>query len=145
MPLSASEAAAKWPNAKLDSAAAYYDRGNKRPIVLSMQRRGDKTSAEIKVAPFALPQELEADSDIFGLPRPKPAKTSGGTGGQTRREMHAHVIAEVGAVLAFYRRELNARHWKESRKAPSSSRTRSCSTFPLRKAPRCSSSVINTT
>jgi hypothetical protein len=113
MPLSASDAAAKWPNAKLDSAAAYYDRGNKRPIVLSMQRRGDKTNVEIKVAPFALPQELEANSDIFGLPRPKPTKTSGGTGGATRHELHAHVIAEVGAVLAFYRRELNARHWKE--------------------------------
>jgi hypothetical protein len=113
MPLTAGDAAAKWPTAKLDSAAAYYDRGNKRPIVLSMQRRADKTNVEIKVAPFALPQELAADSDVFGLPRPKPTKTSGGTGGSTRHELHAHVIAEVGSVLAFYRRELTARHWKE--------------------------------
>ncbi|MBI3703756.1 MAG: hypothetical protein HY244_07905, partial [Rhizobiales bacterium] len=113
LPLTASDAAAKWPNAKMEPAAAYYDRGNKRPIVLSTQRRDDKTLVEIKVAPFALPQQLEADSDIFDLPRPKPSKTSGGTGGSTQRELHAHVIADVGAVLAFYRRELTARHWKE--------------------------------
>ena len=113
MPLSAADATAKWPNAKLDGNAAYYDRGNKRPIMLSMQRGGDKTNVEIKVAPFALPQNLEADADIFGLPRPKPTKTSGGTGGDIKREMHAHVTAEVGTVLAFYRRELAARNWKE--------------------------------
>ena len=82
MPLSAADATAKWPNAKLDGNAAYYDRGNKRPIMLSMQRGGDKTNVEIKVAPFALPQTLEADTDVFGLPRPKPTKTSGGTGGE---------------------------------------------------------------
>ena len=113
LPLSAGDAAAKWPNAKIQPAAAYYDRGNKRPIMLSIQRRADRTNVEIKVAPFALPQELAADSDIFGLPRPKPTKTSGGTGGATRQELHAHVIAEVGTVLAFYRRELAARQWKE--------------------------------
>jgi hypothetical protein len=112
-PLSAADAAAKWPNAKLDGALAYFDRGNKRPIVLSTQRGGDKTIVEIKVASFALPQNLEADSDVFGLPRPKPAKTSGGTGGSTERELHARVNADVGAVLAFYRREMPARRWKE--------------------------------
>ena len=58
-------------------------------------------------------KSLEADTDVFGLPRPKPTKTSGGTGGQTQREVHAHVPAEVGTVLAFYRRELAARNWKE--------------------------------
>ena len=26
-------------------------------------------------------------------------------------EVHANVIADVGTVLAFYRRELAARHW----------------------------------
>ena len=112
MPLSAADAAAKWPNAKLDGDA-YYDRGNKRPIMLSLQRRGDKTGVEIKVASFALPQTLEADTDVFGLPRPKPTKTSGGTGGATQHEVHAHVIADVATVLAFYRRELSARNWKE--------------------------------
>ncbi len=111
-PLSAADDAAKWPNAKLDANAAYYDRGNKRPIMLTLQRGGDKTNVEIKVAPFALAQDLQADSEVFGLPRPKPAKTSGGTDGRPR-EMHAHVIADVGTVLAFYRRELGARNWKE--------------------------------
>ena len=118
-PLSAAAAAAKWPNAKLDDkiangALAYFMSENQRPMMLSVQRRDDaKTIAEIKVPPFALAQTLEADTDVFGLPRPKPAKTSGGTGGATMHEVHAHVMAEVGTVLAFYRRELAARHWKE--------------------------------
>lgn len=118
-PLSATDAAAKWPNAKLDDkipdgALAYYISENQRPLVLSLQRRGDgKIDVEIKVPPFALAQTLEADQDIFGLPRPKLVKTAGGTGGATTHEMHAHVIADVGTVLAFYRRELAARHWQE--------------------------------
>ena len=112
MPLSAADAAAKWPNAKLDSNAAYFDRGNKRPIMLSLQPRDGKTNAEIRVAPFALAQNLEADTEVFGLPRPKQVKTSGGTDGRPR-EMHAHVMAGVDTVLAFYRRELGAHNWKE--------------------------------
>ena len=118
-PLLAADAAAKWPNAKLDDkiangAVAYYISENQRPIVLSL-RPGDsgKVNAEIKVPPFAEAQTLEADTDVFGLPRPKRAKTSGGTGGTATHEVHAHVIAEVDTVLAFYRRELAARHWKE--------------------------------
>jgi hypothetical protein len=111
-PLSATDATAKWRNAKFDANAAYYDRGNKRPIMLTMQRAGDKTNVEIRVAPFALPQDLAADSDVFGLPRPKMSKTSGGTDSRPR-EAHAHVIADVSTVLAFYRRELAARNWKE--------------------------------
>jgi hypothetical protein len=112
LPLSAADATAKWPNAKLDGNAAYYDRGNKRPIMLSMQRAGDKTNVEIKVAPFALSQDLQADTEVFGLPRPKLTKSSGGTDGRPR-EAYAHVIADVPTVLAFYRRELAARNWKE--------------------------------
>jgi len=118
-PLSAADAVAKWPNAKpedkiANGALAYYISENQRPLVISVQRRDDgKTIAEIKVPPFAEAQTLEADTDIFGLPRPKRAKTSGGTGGATVHEVHAHVIAEVDTVLAFYRRELAARHWKE--------------------------------
>jgi hypothetical protein len=111
-PLSATEATTKWPDAKLNGNAAYYDRGNKRPIMLTMQRGGDKTNVEIRVAPFALAQDLQADTEVFGLPRPKLIKTSGGTDGRPRTA-HAHVIADVGTVLAFYRRELAARNWKE--------------------------------
>ena len=70
-PLSAKDATARWPNAKLDETAAngklaYYISENQRPIVLSVQRRDDgKTVAEIKVPPFALPQALEAGEDIL--------------------------------------------------------------------------------
>ncbi len=117
--LSAADAAARWPNAKLDDkpasgAQAYYIRGTQRVILLSLQpREAGKVNIEIKVPPFALPQTLEAGQDIFGLPTPKLHKSAGGTGGTTEREMYAHVPAETGAVLAFYRRELTARNWKE--------------------------------
>jgi hypothetical protein len=118
-PLSATDAAAKWPNAKIDekpasAVNAYYIRGTQRPVLLSLQPRKDgKVNVEIKVPPFAEAQTLEADKDIVGLPRPKLTKTSGGTGGETQHEVYAHVPAEVGTVLAFYRRELAARDWKE--------------------------------
>jgi hypothetical protein len=111
-PLSAADATAKWPNAKLDANAVYYDRGNKRPIMLTMQRAADKTTVEIRVATFALAQDLQADADVFGLPRPKLTKSSGGTDSRPRT-MNAHIIADVPTVLAFYRRELATRNWKE--------------------------------
>ena len=117
-PLSAKDAAAKWPNATLDAppangARAYYIRGTERPIVLALQPSDDKTGVEIKVPTFALAQTLETGEDIFGLPRPTLAKSAGGTGGAEVHEMHALVPAEVATVLAFYRRELTARNWKE--------------------------------
>ena len=111
--LSAAEAAAQWPNAKLDGQA-YYIRQRQKPVVLSLQRRDDgKINVEIKVAPFAEMQDLEVGQNDFGLPTPKRSKSSGGTGGQIVREVHALVPAEVGTVLTFYRRELAARHWTE--------------------------------
>lgn len=117
--LSAADAAKQWPNAKLDEkipngVAAYYIRGTQRPILLSLQRRDDsKTAVEIKVPPFAEPQVLEGAREVFGLPVPKTSKTSGGEGGDTEHTAFAHVPAEVSTVLAFYRRELAARNWKE--------------------------------
>ena len=117
--LSAADATKQWPNAKLEEkitngSAAYFLRGTQRPVVLTIQRRDDgKTNAEIKVPPFAQAQTLEKGEDNFGLPRPKLIKTAGGTGGQNTREMHATVPAEIDTVLAFYRRELTARNWKE--------------------------------
>jgi len=117
--LSAADATKQWPNAKLEEkitngTAAYFIRGTQRPVVLTIQRRDDgKTNAEIKVPPFAQAQTLEKGEDIFGLPRPKLTKTAGGTGGQNAHEVHATVPAEVDTVLAFYRRELTARNWKE--------------------------------
>ena len=118
-PLTAADAVKQWPNAKLDEktangAVAYYIRGTQRPIMLSLRRRDDsKTALEIKVPPFAEPQTLEASQPVYGLPIPKSSKTSGGSGGDTEHSAHAHVAAEVGTVLEFYRRELTARNWKE--------------------------------
>ena len=73
---------------------------------------------EIRVAPFALPPTLEADSEMAGLPRPKPTKTAKSSGGSdsVRREMEVAVIAELPATLAFYRRELASRNWTEETK-----------------------------
>jgi hypothetical protein len=125
-PLTAAGAAAHWPNATLNETIengvrAYYTHDDsesfyrQRPIMLSLQRRDDgRTSVEIRVAPFAL-QALEADSEMAGLPRPKPAKGSQGAGDadSVRRKVDVAAIAELSAVLAFYRRELTARDWKE--------------------------------
>ncbi len=117
--LSAADAAKQWPNAKLEEkiangTAAYFIRGTQRPVVLTIQRRDDgKTSAEIKVPPFAQAQTLENGEDIFGLPRPKLIKSAGGTGGEATHTIHATVPATLDTVLAYYRRELTARDWKE--------------------------------
>jgi hypothetical protein len=129
-PLSASDATARWPGAELSETVqngvrAYYshDDGDgfyrQRPIMLTLQRRDDgRTGVEIRVAPFALPQALEADSEMAGLPRPKPTKTAKSTGGSdsVRRQMEVAVIAELPATLAFYRRELASRNWTEETK-----------------------------
>ena len=125
-PLSAADAAAHWPNAEMseiipNGARAYYTHADsegfyrQRPIILSLQRRDDgRTGVEIRVAPFAL-QALEADSEMAGLPRPKPAPSSRGTGdgNSNRRKIEVAAIAELAPTLAFYRRELTARDWKE--------------------------------
>jgi hypothetical protein len=113
LPLSAADAAVKWPNAKIDGALAYYIRGPQRVISVSLKPDSGKTSVEIRVPAFARPQNIEFDKETFGLPQPKLIKTAGGTGGNTTREAHAHVPAEMDVVLAFYRRELAARNWKE--------------------------------
>ena len=129
-PLSATDAAARWPGAELSETVqngvrAYYthDDGDgfyrQRPIMLTLQRRDDgRTGVEIRVAPFALPPTLEADSEMAGLPRPKPTKTAKSTGGSdsVRRQMEVAVIAELPATLAFYRRELASRNWTEEAK-----------------------------
>jgi hypothetical protein len=126
-PLTATDAAARWPNSDLNEKVengvrAYYthDDGEgfyrQRPIMLTLQRRNDgRTGVEIRVAPFALPQTLEADSEMAGLPRPKPTKTAKSSGGSdsVRRELEVAVIAELPATLAFYRRELVGRNWTE--------------------------------
>jgi hypothetical protein len=126
-PLSASDATARWPDAKIDetianNVRAYYTRdGNTRqlPVMLTLQRGVDnKTSVEIRVAPFALPQDLAAGPESAGLPRPERIKSAGTTGSadSIKREAHALIPAELGPVLAFYRRELGNRGWVEQSK-----------------------------
>ena len=122
-PLTAADAAGHWPNASLDKsengARSYFSRGRddrQPPVMLSLQRRADgKTAVDIRVAPFALPQNLALAHEMAGLPEPDHIKTFGGTGAadSNQRKLEGAVIADIPAVLAFYRRELAARNWKE--------------------------------
>ena len=128
------ETAARWPNADLgetvpNGVRIFFDHPGgdttqfykQKPVMLTLMRRDDgRTNVEIRVAPFALPEVLEADDDMAGLPRPKPTRSARGLGSTSsnKREMSAAAIAELPAVLAFYRRELAARGWQEDGSAP---------------------------
>jgi hypothetical protein len=126
-PLSAADAAARWPNANMNDEVengvrAYYSYNNngggyqQPPIMLSLQRRADgNTAVEIKVAPFALPQDLEVVRETVDLPEPNHTPSFGSTGSRDsiRRKLEGITVAEISVVLAFYRRELAARNWKE--------------------------------
>lgn len=101
-----------------DEAAGFY---RQKPVMVTLTRRDDgRTNVDIRVAPFALPVDLKADSDIAGLPRPVSTRRAAGLGGASsnKREMTAAATAELPAVLAFYRRELAARGWQEDGNAP---------------------------
>jgi hypothetical protein len=127
------ETAARWTTS-LDETApngvrAYYTHPDskeggfyqQKPVMLTLTRRDDgRTNVDIRIAPFALPSELKADSDLAGLPRPSPTKTARGLGSadSNKREMSAAAMAELPAVLAFYHRELAARGWQEDGSAP---------------------------
>ncbi|PNA50777.1 hypothetical protein C1Y14_34355, partial [Pseudomonas sp. MPR-R5B] len=87
------ETAASWPNADLtvsvpNGVRAFYDHPDsdstgfykQKPVMLTLSRRDDgRTNVEIRIAPFALPTDLEA-GDAAGLPEPKPFKSSSGRG-----------------------------------------------------------------
>jgi hypothetical protein len=122
--LSAAAIAARWPDAKLNDAIengkrVYLNRdGRDRqpPVMLTLQRAaGDKTVVDIRIAPFALPQDLPFYQEFAGLPAPQRTKSVGGSGSadSVRRESTALVIAELPVVLAFYRREMALRGWQE--------------------------------
>jgi len=127
LPLSTADAAADWPHAVLDDkvangARAYFSYANtdggyrQPPIMLSLRRRDDgRTSVEIRVAPFALPQNLGVARESAGLPVPDhtPGSQSSGDSDSVRRTVQGMSVADIAAVLAFYRRELAARGWKE--------------------------------
>ncbi|MBR1210538.1 hypothetical protein [Bradyrhizobium sp. JYMT SZCCT0180] len=126
-PLEAAEAAARWPNAQLSETVengvrAYYshdaknDSDQQRPVMLTLQRRDDgRTGVEIRVAPFAMPEKLEAADDVSGLPIPKTTQSLRGSGDSNSvdRSLDIGVVAELPATLAFYRRAFAARGWTE--------------------------------
>ena len=125
--LSTADIAARWPNARpaetiANGAIAYFNRdvrdgGPKQPpIMLTLLRRDDKTSVEVKVAPFALAQNLELAKDVIGLPMPADQTDGFGSTGSSdsvRRKVEGKVRASLPVVLTFFRRELSAQNWKE--------------------------------
>ncbi len=127
------EMAASWPSADLTASVpngmrAFYDHPDsdstgfykQKPVMLTLTRRDDgRTNVDIRIAPFALPTDLEA-GDSAGLPEPKPFKSSSGRGNaQTAtRELIVAALADLPAVLAFYHREFAARGWTEQGSAP---------------------------
>ena len=87
-----------------------------RPMMLVLQRRGDdRINVELRVAPFAQPQELAAGHESLDMPVPQIATDSSARGGN-RKELKALVPAEIAPVLAFYRRELAKHDLKEEPK-----------------------------
>lgn len=126
-PLQASEAGLRWPEAKLDEqpvrgTRAFFIHPGKRhlkPIQLTLTPAGDgKTAIDMRSAPFALPQTLEADGDLAGLPRPNQTRGSSslGSSDSPQREIKAAVVADLPAVTAFYRSEMGKRGWNEETK-----------------------------
>jgi hypothetical protein len=126
-PLSAADATAHWPNAQFsetieNGARAYFTHDDgagfyrQEPVMLTLLRRDDgRTNVEIRVAPFVLPQQLELARETAGLPVPTHTPGFGSEGGpdSVRRRLYGQIDAGMPAVLAFYRRELAARDWKE--------------------------------
>lgn len=115
---------ARWPAAKPSEAVEnglrvhFHRDGRERqqpPVMLTLQRLGDKTVADVRIAPFALPQDLALYKEFAGLPASERFKSSGASGSadSVRREATALVIAELPVVLAFYRREMTLRGWTE--------------------------------
>jgi hypothetical protein len=118
--------ATRYPSARIESTIeggvrAYFTRGardRQAPIQVSLGRRADnRVDIEVKVPPFARPQQLTADWKTYGLPRPELIKSASGRGGTATKQMTATVPAELDVVLAFYRRELTARNWKEDERS----------------------------
>jgi hypothetical protein len=119
--------AERWPNAKIEETIeggvrAYFTRDRndrQQPIQVSLGSRKDgRVDIEVKVPPFARPQDLKAGQDTYGLPKPDHIKRASGRDGQSRRELTATIPAERDVVLAFYRREMGKLDWKEDARGP---------------------------
>jgi hypothetical protein len=118
-PFATDDIAARYPNANLEEAPPggarlYYSRADHAPMMLTLARRaGGRVNVDIRLAPFALPQQFELGRDEFGLPAPKGSPSEWRRDGAVLRELKADVISTIPPVLAFYRRELPLRGWKE--------------------------------
>jgi hypothetical protein len=122
------ETAASWPNADLTAAVpngvrAFYGHPDgdstqfyqQKPVMLTLTRRDDgRTSVDIRIAPFALPTDLQSE-EMSGLPAPKPYKSASGKSNAraATHEVTVTALADLPAVLAFYHREFAARGWTE--------------------------------
>ncbi|MDB5534174.1 MAG: hypothetical protein JWO28_2489, partial [Hyphomicrobiales bacterium] len=93
-------------------------------LVLTLQAAdGGKFKVELKEWPIGIlaPEEakpvagapLEAGPELARLPVPKGRIGGTGSTNSSERSMTANIDADVDTVLAFYRRELTARNWKE--------------------------------
>ncbi|MDB5598994.1 MAG: hypothetical protein JWN71_1038 [Xanthobacteraceae bacterium] len=71
-----------------------------------------KTNTKADAVVATAPIELEAE-DKAGLPIPTKRQSSGSTSSPFRTEMNVDVPADLNSVLAFYRRELGKKDWKE--------------------------------
>ena len=123
---------ARYPNAKIEETIeggvrAYFTRDRRdrqEPIQVSLGRRADnRVDIEVRVPPFARPQELKAGSESFGIPKPELIKSASSSDGQARKELKATIPAERDAVLAFYRGELAKRNWKEETRSEDGNET----------------------
>ena len=132
LPLSAAEAAAQWPNAKLDGKPP-----TARSLISSAKSNGRscfrcnaamtaRPMSKSRSPPFAEMQDLEAGQDDFGLPTPKRSKSVW----RYRRPDHARGARPVPPKSAPCWRSIAANLpraiGKKRPRAPSSRRRRSC-------------------
>ena len=74
-------------------------------------RRAPQTTA-VSAPPLVIYKELEVE-EVAGLPAPKSSSSKGSEKTPFRLVVSAQVNADFQSVLAFYRRELEKRGWKE--------------------------------
>ncbi len=109
-------------------AYAHYVNENKPTVALVLTEQfadGGKFKVELREWPIGVlaadepkprnaePRELEAGPELSGLPAPKGRTQGSGSSDSSGHAMTANIDADLGAVLAFYRRELTARNGKK--------------------------------
>jgi hypothetical protein len=87
-------------------------RANGSGLVTGTPARDPETKTKTAATPAKPVQELEAE-DVASLPAPKTSSSKGSEKTPFRLVVNAQVAADLPSVLAFYRRELGKRDWKE--------------------------------